>query len=117
MDRKTFFGEAFKSFISGVLDVVGDNAIIKALEDSAKPKIRPPGNATPDAEFQKLCTGCDACMIACPFNVIMIEDLNTRLPLIYPETNPCLHCSGYPCIKACNTGALSLKNHKSLKLN
>jgi len=110
MDRKEFFGEAFKSLMYNALDILGENAVIRALEETAKIKERPPGSILPDAEFQRLCTGCDACMIACPVNVVMIEDLNLRLPVIYPETNPCLHCIGYPCIQACKTSALSFEN-------
>lgn len=105
MDRRSFF----KSLVGKGLELISENPIILALEDRAKIKERPPGALVPDKEFQALCTGCDACMIACPVNVIMIEDLKTRLPIIYPETEPCLHCTGYPCIQSCKSGALSFK--------
>lgn len=104
MDRKDFF----KQLIGKGIELLGDNPLIRALEDSVKVKERPPGNL-PEKEFQTVCTGCDACMIACPVNVIMVEDLKTRLPVIYPETAPCLHCTSYPCIQACNTGALNFE--------
>lgn len=71
---------------------------------------RPPGANVDDKQFLKLCTGCDACMVACPHNVVMIEDLERRDPVIYPDEGPCLHCADYPCITACPTGALSLQD-------
>jgi len=68
-------------------------------------KERPPG-ALPEPEFLERCTGCDECMKACPVNVIMIEDTELRYPVIYPETDPCIHCEDTPCISSCPTGAL-----------
>lgn len=103
MDRMGFF----KQLVVKGLEVF-DNPIIAALEKTARIKERPPGAVTPESKFQELCTGCDACMVACPVNIIFIEDLNTRFPIIYPEETPCLHCTGYPCISACKTGALRI---------
>lgn len=93
------------------MEAVLDNPITEALqileeEKSSPLKQRPPGAILPDSEFRHFCTGCDACMIACPLNVIMIDDMEKRYPVIYPETAPCLHCTGYPCIQSCRTGAL-----------
>lgn len=106
MDRKEFFGEAWKKLVKQGLELVGDHPIWKGLEKMAEPKERPPGAVLPDALFQQLCTGRDAYMIACPVSVIMVEDLERRLPVIYPERNPCVHCDGYPCASVCETGAL-----------
>jgi ferredoxin-type protein NapG len=105
MDRKSFF----KQLMVKGLELIGDNPLVHALENCAIVKTHPPG-ALIGVEFQTACTGCDACMVACPVNVIMVEDLKRRLPVIYPETAPCLHCTGYPCIQACPTGALSMAN-------
>jgi len=114
MDRKQFFSVAYKRLLKNCVDLVSDNKVLKALENLGVQKQRPPGAAS-EKEFQNLCTGCDACMIACPVNVIMIDDLQRRLPLIYPEEAPCIHCDGYPCIKACPTGALDLSNGTHLR--
>ncbi len=105
---KSFFSHALKHIQHKIsfLDTLGD-------ENSDSPhvkKLRPPGASPSDEEFQSLCTGCDACMAACPIDAIMIEDLSLRYPLLYPETIPCVHCEEYPCIASCETDALSEKN-------
>jgi len=116
MNRKDFFSTAWKLLVSKGAGLIGNNPIVRGLEKiaaeqpkpSPKRKHRPPGANHDDKLFRKLCTGCDACMIACPVNVIMIENFELRYPVIYPDTDPCVHCEGYPCIQACPTGALKL---------
>lgn len=107
MDRKEFLSKAFKLCVGKSLTLLEDNPIVNALERSTaelKPGDRPPG-ALPEPAFKQSCTGCDACMIACPVNVIMIENQESRLPIIYAES-PCINCPDTPCITACKTGAL-----------
>lgn len=122
MDRKDFFSQAFRLLAGKGLELIGDTPVIAALEKlgedpapAKKLKQRPPGASPTEKEFQQKCTGCDACMIACPVNVVMIEDLERRFPLIYPDEAPCIHCEGYPCIQACPTGALSEANGTNLR--
>lgn len=105
MDRKQFFKEIFYRSV----DLLEKNKLGKILElDSpAAPKQRPPGAHPNDDQFLEVCTGCDACMSACPVHIILIDDLEKRDPVIYPKTGPCIHCPGTPCITACSTGALS----------
>ena len=112
MKRLDFLSKAFTLCVGKGLEALENNKVVSALESLAekkssdnKTKERPPGAV---ASFTQHCTGCDACMVACPVNVIMIENLTTRHPLIYPEEAPCIHCEGYPCLTACNTGALTL---------
>ena len=113
MKRLDFLSKAFTLCVGKGLEALENNNIVSALESlveenpaEGKKWERPPGSTS---TFTQLCTGCDACMVACPVNVIMIENLETRHPLIYPEEAPCIHCDGYPCISSCNTGALSLE--------
>jgi ferredoxin-type protein NapG len=117
VDRKTFFSVALKKLAKKTISLLSDNSLVQALEKIAedRPRQRPPGASKTEEEFQRRCSGCDACMIACPVNVIMIEDLEKRLPLIYPMEAPCLHCTGYPCIAVCPTGALNLTNEQTLR--
>jgi ferredoxin len=89
-----------------VLEATPIGKSLERLGEEPQVKVRPPG-AIEESLFLKRCTGCDACMKACPVNVIMIEDLETRDPIIYPEKDPCIRCPGFPCIAACPTGALS----------
>lgn len=125
MDRGEFFRQAFKMAVDKGMDILGNTRIVQGLEsisdvgDAANTvdvKQRPPGAGYSEEEFLRKCTGCDACMSACPVHVIMIDDLERRDPMIYPEKNPCIHCPGYPCISSCPTGALDKENGTKLRL-
>jgi ferredoxin-type protein NapG len=111
MNRKDFF----KELLCEGFNLIKDHPIIKSIENFTEIKERPPGASKDDKKFQQSCTGCDACMAACPIDIIMIEDLENRYPIIYPEKSPCIHCEGYPCITACPTGALHLNEMASSK--
>jgi ferredoxin len=117
VDRKEFFDALWRRTGRSVLNVIEDTAIdrgvqkfVETVDPARNQEVweRPPG-ALSEADFLKACIGCDQCMVACPVNVIMVDDLERRDPLIYPEKAPCIHCDGYPCISACPTGALSTK--------
>lgn len=112
MDRKEFFKEAFRRTVSKGIEVLEKSKALNQFSE-APLKERPPGAHPSDQTFLSLCTGCDACMTACPVNVILIEDLEKRDPVIFPEKGPCIHCPGTPCITACPTGALS-RNHAGI---
>lgn len=115
MERDEFFQKASQEILKGVFSLFQDHPLIQKLEQFAEVKVRPPGAVPLEATFRALCTGCDNCMKACPVHAIYIEDLNKRLPLLYPERQPCLHCTAYPCVQSCTTGALSLDNGIDLR--
>ncbi|MBB64177.1 MAG: hypothetical protein CMO81_03860 [Waddliaceae bacterium] len=120
MERKEFFGAALKYFTGKALEVVEENPLLEQLEALADKKSderrqRPPGAPESDHKFQEMCTGCDGCMVACPVNILMVEDMDTRHPLLYPDKNPCIQCSAFPCITACPTGALSFNHGTELR--
>ena len=100
MDRKDFISKAFQYAVGKGLD------LIDAPETLGISRQRPPG-ALQEGDFQEACTGCDSCMVACPVNVVMVEDLEKRYPVIFPETDPCIQCEDRPCITSCPTTALS----------
>ncbi len=113
MDRKEFIQKGWTLMLGKGLELLTENRLVNSLEDLAKEDKplkqaqRPPG-AKEEPSFLKLCLGCDACMIACPENAIMVEDLEKRYPLIYPEEKSCIQCDGYPCIQVCEYGALQI---------
>lgn len=72
--------------------------------------VRPPG-AVEEARFLELCTRCDDCVKGCPEWVIRKAgpEFGSRqegTPVILPKENPCLFCAGFPCARACRSGAL-----------
>lgn len=74
--------------------------------------LRPPGAKT-ELEFLEKCTQCDECIRVCPHWVIRKAgmELGRKIvgtPIILPKENPCLMCNEFPCVNACETGALSL---------
>ena len=107
MDRKQFFKEAYNLAVGAGIELIEKTEIGKQLLKEPQKVERPPGAGK---DFLQKCTGCDLCMAACPVNVIMIEDLERRDPVIFPEKDPCIKCPGYPCIRACPVNALSREN-------
>jgi ferredoxin-type protein NapG len=121
MDRKEFFREGLKLACSKGVEILEKTGLLAKINSHSETapqlkKQRPPGSSSSEVEFLQKCTGCDACMQACPVNVIMIENLEKRDPLIYPDRQPCIHCPGYPCIDACPTGALNRRNGILLRI-
>lgn len=63
----------------------------------------PPGAV---AEFRTLCTKCDACVLACPPQVIGV--LEDGLPALDPNSGACHLCPDVPCARACPEPALEV---------
>ena len=108
MDRGEFFQKAFKLAVGKSIEWISDNPILNHLEELSVEKQRPPG-AAPEVQFQELCTGCDQCMIACPINIIMIEDQEKRLPLIYPRKSPVSIAMDIPAYSLARSAALFIR--------
>ena len=73
--------------------------------------LRPPG-ALEEVDFDSLCTRCNECAKACPHDAItrVPERMGDRsgTPTIEPARAACMMCEDWPCIEACEPGALVL---------
>lgn len=73
------------------------------------PIVRPPG-AVEEARFVEACDACGACLEACPHDAIRpLDDRHGAVagtPTIRGIESPCLMCEDFPCISACDRGAL-----------
>ena len=66
--------------------------------------LRPPG-AAEDALFLERCTQCGDCIKVCPPGAIVAHE-HDATPVLFADRSPCLLCEDFPCIAACQTGAL-----------
>ncbi|MBI5247605.1 MAG: 4Fe-4S binding protein [Elusimicrobia bacterium] len=114
--RRDFFGAMLKELAStagSLATSLGDGLALaedRSIAPPLKPFVRPPGAVAED-KFLELCTRCDDCAKACPEWVVRKTgpEFGKRLegyPIILPAQNPCVFCTGLPCITACKTGAL-----------
>lgn len=66
---------------------------------------RPPGALKDPKKFNKACTKCGDCIVACPYGVLFQMGPASG-PLLDPNLNACRLCPDMPCIDSCETGAL-----------
>ncbi len=106
MDRREFF----KFGASQAIDVVTETVADKLSELDIN-WIRPPF-ALAESDFVTSCTLCDECIKACPYDVLfkMRDDGSPAMDL---SNRGCHMCSEWPCVTACEPGAL-LKNAENL---
>ncbi len=107
MDRRQFFRRGLDKALKSAVKVAE-----RKVEARAAHWIRPPF-ATAELEFLAACTRCGACMEACPEQVIF--PLAARLgvsvagtPALDLLNRACALCEGWPCVAACEPGALRL---------
>lgn len=124
MDRRRFFKDGVKDVAREVLKSPVGKAFdrqLQAMSNLLAPQAfempqppapaeplrrlaRPPGALAP-AKFEKKCTRCADCIVACPYGVLF-QMGPTSGPLMDPNLNACRMCPDTPCIDACETGAL-----------
>ena len=79
--------------------------------------LRPPAAVSED-EFLKLCIKCGQCLQVCPYDSIILEDIEGGASLgmayIDPTKRGCYLCEAFPCVLACPTGALE-HEHDNIK--
>lgn len=120
-DRRGLFrdGASFLGRIAGEFMAAADEARQLVNEpaapsapglDPARGLLRPPG-ALAEREFLTACTRCDACIKACPEDVLFRapERLGEKVagtPTFNPPVKACFLCTPLHCIEACADGAL-----------
>ena len=104
--RRGFFKKAFAQSAKTVAHTIADKLPVAQRID----RIRPPG-AVDELRFLELCTACDDCATACPHGAIFTLDASASpdpgTPVMQPDTVACHMCTDFPCITACETGALA----------
>ena len=107
MDRREFFKAGGRKAAEVVVRLADERATQRA-----KQWLRPP-YAKPELEFLLSCTRCDACMAACPHEVIFtlpalygVEAAGT--PALDLSARGCRLCADWPCVAACEPNALEL---------
>ncbi len=106
MDRRQFFRRALHK---------GAEVATKAADHHASGRARHwfrPPYAVNELEFLLACTRCGACSEACPHHVIfpLPARLGTQVvgtPALDLLNKPCRLCDDWPCVTACEPGALA----------
>ena len=107
MDRRGFFRAGVDMVYRGVA-----RELHNGMGGHAAQWIRPP-YALDEVQFLQACTRCDKCVEACPYQVIF--SLPARLgttvagtPALDLLNKGCRLCADWPCVTACEPGALKL---------
>lgn len=135
MDRKDFFTDGIKDVIRDIAKTPVGSIIDRQLQGISNllapdwldmsgmegeeriPSVqenlpRPPGAVQNPDLFDKNCTVCGNCIVACPHETLF-QIPGIRGPVLDPNIRACRLCHDYPCINSCETGALKKlkKNH------
>lgn len=110
-----------RDFFRGIFKKVGATAVREAENRAQKAAlrfVRPPGNRT-EIEFLTACTRCGDCVGACPHGTIFLLGPHTLAASGTPSLDlihhACHLCEDFPCIAACEPGALTLVAVESLR--
>lgn len=102
-----------RDFLKKAVSKTAELAVKEAQEQAnvrAAKWIRPP-YALNELEFSLTCTRCDACISACPAEVIFQLPAHTGVmaaatPAMDLTRKACLLCEDWPCVEACDVDAL-----------
>ena len=110
--------KALKKIVNSAM-IAGSGGLVWGSVASSAVKaplaLRPPG-ALAGNKFVQACVKCGKCVVACPYDTLMLakvgEDKCLGTPFFEPRDTPCYLCTNYPCITACPSGALLIENIK-----
>ncbi|MCP4983569.1 MAG: 4Fe-4S dicluster domain-containing protein [Gammaproteobacteria bacterium] len=107
MDRRTFFKNTFRRSAEEVVKHIDHK-----VKQKARHWIRPP-YAQDELNFLLNCTRCDACIEACPHDVIFnlsgqFDVQAAGTPALDLLNVGCHLCEDWPCVNACETEALQI---------
>ena len=110
-----------RDFLRGVFRKTGEAALKASEAGLARQEVRfvrPPG-ALPEVEFLQACTQCGDCVPACPHGTIFMLGAHTggaeNTPALDLTHRACHLCEDFPCIAACEPGALGPVEAASLR--
>jgi ferredoxin-type protein NapF len=96
----------------GLFRKVAAPVVNASAQEPATPRHAPrPPRAVDEALFERLCSGCNDCVEACPQHIIALEN---NLATINVDFEHCTFCD--ECTKVCQTGALHESRNNSLEL-
>ncbi|GAB4377339.1 MAG: hypothetical protein Kow0042_24920 [Calditrichia bacterium] len=102
-----------KDFLRGFVNLFRETIEGRAVETPEKTDtfVLPPGIQSPD-HYLATCSRCYHCVSACPHEALRVQWAETSAyhsyPVIEPRRQPCYRCSDFPCVTACQAGALDI---------
>lgn len=130
MERKDVFQSGIRDFLRDLLETPAGREIDRRLQGLANvlaprgldhfaaasalpPPVapdervyaRPPGALFDPEAFDAACTRCGDCVRGCPYGVLFTVGPESG-PVLEPNLMACRLCEDFPCIRACETGAL-----------
>ena len=108
MSRQISRKELLRGLFSAVRDARGRVATTSVA--GSQVRVNPPGALEPEAAYLAACTGCEACVPACPYRCVVmtvVGEPGRRVAAVFPERTPCRLCADLPCVAACRDGALA----------
>lgn len=73
--------------------------------------LRPPGAISED-DFLRTCIKCGMCVLACPYDTLLLAKPGDKKPIgtpyFTPREIPCYMCPDIPCVPVCPSGALDV---------
>ena len=115
LSRRQFFKRGVDKATTAGVDLIEQWA-----EARARRWIRPPF-AQPELDFLLACTRCDACIEACPHQVIFPLPFScgaevASTPALDLQNRGCHLCTDWPCVQACEVGALAFPKETAAEL-